>query len=330
MNLDALGCYLSENVKGFSGPLKVEPISGGQSNPTFFVTSPTHRLVLRKQPEGPLLPKAHALDREYKIQDALAKTGVPVPQMIALCQDKNVLGTDFYVMHRLHGKVIHDNALGEADIGKRRAMYKAAAKTMAALHSVGWQEIGLGDYGRPDNYFERQINRWIRQWEGSKTRDIPDLEKVIPWLQQNIPAPTGPSIVHGDFRIGNIMFSDDGSVAALLDWELSTIGDPMADLAHFSMGWDSSPDEYDGVKGLDLNAEGLPTREEFQEWYNQAGGDISTFSDFHRIFALFRFSIIFEGIATRAAAGNAAGENANEVSSLALNFARRAAELLEG
>lgn len=330
LNGETLERHLTEVVPGFAGPVTVERTSGGQSNPTFFLTSPTHRLVLRKQPGGEILPSAHAVDREYRIQRALADTGMPVPRMIDFCNDPAVIGTPFYVMDRLEGRVFGDCALAAAPVGDRRAMYRSAAEMLARLHAVDWRAVGLGDYGRPDGFFERQVARWSKQWERSRTRDLPDVERLIDWLPRHVPQSGTASIAHGDFRIGNLMFHpQEPRVVAVLDWELSTIGDPMADLAHFSMGWETSPDEYGGLLGEDLDALGLPRREEFLSWYAQAGGRAEGFTIFHRIFALFRFAVIFEGIAARAQAGNAASDEAETVGRLSANFARRAAHLID-
>ncbi len=332
----ALEAHLASAVGGFEGPVELRRISGGQSNPTFFVDSPSHRLVLRKQPEGAVLPSAHAVDREHRVQAALADSGVPVPRMVHFCADASVIGTPFYIMQFLDGRIFADCDLAPAAPGERRQMYRSAAETLARLHAVDWRAAGLSDYGRPDGYFERQVARWTRQWRQSQTRNLPEVEHLIEWLPRHFPGPglatRGPAtIVHGDFRIGNLMMHPrEPNVIAVLDWELSTIGDPMADVAHFSVAWDSRPDEYGGVAGLDLVAQGLPDRREFLAWYAAAGGRAEAFVDFHRIFALFRFAVIFEGIAARAKHGNAASEGAAEVGRLSQNFARRAVEIIAG
>lgn len=331
INPHALEAHLASAVRGFEGPIEVRRISGGQSNPTFFVDSPSHRLVLRKQPEGAVLPSAHAVDREHRVQAALADSGVPVARMVHFCADASVIGTPFYVMQFLDGRIFADCDLAEAAPSERRQMYRSAAETLARLHAVDWKASGLSDYGRPDGYFERQVARWTRQWRQSQTRNLPEVEHLIEWLPQHFPRSGPATIVHGDFRIGNLMMHPKApQVIAVLDWELSTIGDPMADVAHFCVAWDSRPDEYGGIAGLDLAALGLPERGEFLAWYAAAGGRADAFAAFHRIFALFRFAVIFEGIAARAKHGNAASEGAAEVGRLSQNFARRAVEIIAG
>ncbi|MFG1349773.1 phosphotransferase family protein [Xanthobacter autotrophicus] len=324
-----LARHLAAAVPGFCGPVEVVPISGGQSNPTYFVDSPSHRLVLRKQPGGPVLPSAHAVDREHRIQHALADSDMPVPRMVHFCADPAVIGTPFYVMERLDGRVFGDCGLAAAPVAERKAMYRSAAQMLARLHGVDWRAAGLGDYGRPDGYFERQVARWTRQWQQSRTRELAEVDQLIDWLPRHFPPSGAATIAHGDFRIGNLMFHPvEPRVIAVLDWELSTIGDPMADVAHFGVTWDTKPDEYGGLRGIDLAAEGLPDRGDFLGWYGAAGGRAEDFVPFHRVFALFRFAVIFEGISARARNGNAASEGAESVGRLSENYARRAVELI--
>ncbi|MBA4790258.1 MAG: phosphotransferase family protein [Rhizobiales bacterium] len=328
--IPALEHHLAAAVPGFAGPICVDYISGGQSNPTFFVDSPTHRLVLRKQPGGEVLPSAHAVDREHRVQAALAGSDVPVPPMVHFCADPSVIGTPFYVMGRVEGRVFAACDLADAGEDERRAIYRSAAQTLARLHAVDWRAAGLGDYGRPDGYFERQVARWTRQWQASRTRDLPEVDRLIHWLPRHFPDAGGATIVHGDFRIGNLMIHPtEPRVVAVLDWELSTIGDPMADIAHFGVAWDTRPEEYGGLLGLDLPALDLPGREDFLSWYGAAGGRAERFCGFHRIFALFRYAVIFEGIAARAQNGNAASSEAAAVGRLSQNFARHAVALID-
>jgi len=326
---DTLDAFLRRSISGLSGPMRLERIPGGQSNPTFFVCYDERRLVLRKQPPGPLLPSAHAVDREHRVISALAGTEVPVPPVVLYCDDRAVVGTPFYLMERLDGRVFHDCTLPGVTPDERRAMYASMAQALAALHNVDPTQCGLGDYGRAGNYFARQIRRWTQQWEMSRMEPDPHIERLIAWLPGHIPETDITTIVHGDYRIGNLMFHpSEPRVIAILDWELSTLGHPLADLAHSSMAWHSYPDEYGGLLGLELRSMGIPTAEEYQAAYAESVRHDAPLTNFHMAFALFRWAVIFEGIAARARAGNAAGENAAEVGRLAKVFAKRAVDVL--
>lgn len=304
-------------------------ITGGQSNPTYFVTFDNRQLVMRKQPAGKLLPSAHAIDREYRIISALAKTDVPVPPTLLFCSDPEPTGTPFYVMERVEGRIFHDCTLPGIAPSDRRAMYRAMATTLAAMHSVDPSAVGLSDYGKPGNYFARQIVRWSKQWELSRTREDSNVEKLIAWLPDHIPADEATSIVHGDYRIGNLMFHpSEPRVVAVLDWELSTLGHPLADVAHTAIAWLTAADEYGGLIGVDLEASGIPSLKAYVADYNAAARTPITLSNFHKAFALFRWTVIFEGIAARAKAGNAAAGNASQAGELAAIFARRAVEAI--
>lgn len=324
----ALAAYL-RGVMVLHGEMRLERVSGGQSNPTFFVSFDNRRLVLRKRPPGKLLPSAHAIDREFRVISALAGTGVPVPPALHFCADASIIGTDFYLMERLQGRIFEDCALPGVSPDERCAMMRDVAQTLAKLHGVSPEAVGLGDFGRPHGYFARQVARWSAQWREIRTREDANIEALITWLPGAIPADNTSSIVHGDFRIGNLMFHPlEPRVIAILDWELSTLGHPMADLAHCAMAWLSQPEHYGGVLGLDLEALGLPALEAFVAEYEAAATHGARMQPFHMAFALFRWSMIFEGIAARAKAGSAAASNAHEVGQLAAVFAAQAARFI--
>ncbi|MFG1403175.1 phosphotransferase family protein [Xanthobacter sediminis] len=324
----ALDAWLKARVDGLRGAPRLSAIAGGQSNPTFFVDYDGRALVLRKQPPGDLLPSAHAVDREYRIIRALAGTGVPVPPALAYCAEREVIGTPFYVMEKVEGRVFHDCTLPGVPREERAAMYTAMARTLAAFHNVDHVAVGLADFGKPGNYFARQIGRWSRQWALSRTREDANIEHLVAWLPAHIPADDTTSLVHGDYRIGNLMFHPTRpEVVAVLDWELSTLGHPLADLAHCAMAWVSQPDEYGGIAGLDLDALGIPVLPAFVAEYDAVARHGQALTDFHMAFALFRWAVIFEGIAARARAGNANDANAADTGRLAAAFARRAAAL---
>lgn len=325
----ALASYLAARFG--PGELALERVGGGQSNPTYFVAFAGRRMVLRKQPSGPILRGAHAVDREFRVLSALADTNVPVPRPILFEPDPSTLGTPFYLMERVEGRVFHDAALPGLDPAERRAVYLAMAETLAALHSLQPEAIGLGDYGRPGNYFERQLARWSRQWKESPQEGIPDLDRLADWLASNLPPDDGSvAIAHGDFRLGNLIFHPERpEVIGILDWELSTLGHPLADLGFCCMPWHTAPDEYGGILGLDHAALGIPSREEFVAHYLAHAVPTAPLRRFHVAFALFRFAVIFVGIADRARAGNAASAEAARLGPLAGRFAQRALEVIE-
>jgi aminoglycoside phosphotransferase (APT) family kinase protein len=310
----------------------LERISGGQSNPTYFVTHGDAQMVLRKQPNGPILKGAHAIDREFRVLQCLHPSGVPVARPILYHEDPGLLGTPFYLMERVEGRVFTDCALPGLEPAERRALWMGLADALAAMHALCPDEVGLGDYGRPGNYFERQIARWTKQWHASASEPIPELDRLAEWLPANLPPDDGAvSLAHGDFRMGNMIFHPtEPRVVAILDWELSTLGHPLADLGFCVMPWHTSPEEYGGILGLDHAALGLPSEEEFVARYRAGNPGASALLPFHKAFALFRFSVIFVGIADRAKAGTAAGRNAAQIGPLARRFAIRAIEIVEG
>lgn len=310
-------------------PLGIERVGGGQSNPTFFVDHGGRRMVLRKKPAGAILPGAHAVDREFRVMKALEGTAVPVPRVLLYSDDLQVVGTPFYLMERVEGRVFHDCALSQVSPAERRPLYAAMADAMATMHAVDPAAIGLGDFGRSGSYFERQIARWSRQYDESPSSRIDALDRVIDWLRSHQPDDDGRvAIAHGDFRLGNMLFHPTRpEVVAILDWELSTLGHPLADLGFCCMPWHTSPDEYGGILGLDRQALQLPHESEFVARYYASALPTARLTVFHVVFALFRFAVIFIGIADRARAGNAAGDDARRVGNLADRFAARALDL---
>ena len=326
-----LETWLRKTLPDLRGAMRLERIGGGQSNPTYFVIFDNREMVLRKQPAATLLPSAHAIDREYRVMQALAASDLPVPKLILYHEDRELLGTPFYLMERLQGRVFPNCELPGMEPAERRAIYMAMAQTMARLHQVDWASIGLSDYGRQGGYFSRQIARWSKQWEMSKSAENNDIDRLMPWLRDNLPDESETTISHGDFRLGNLMFHPtEPRVIAVLDWELSTLGHPLADVAFNCMAWRTLPSEYGGIRGLDLAALGIPSEAEYLQHYYRLSGRRDGVTPFHFAFALFRMAVIFQGIAARAASGNAVSDNAAEVGSLALALARRAVEFIDG
>ena len=330
IDLPRLEDWLRDALPGRGPGLTLDPVAGGQSNPTYFLTLGGERLVLRKQPPGDLLPSAHAIDREFRVLSALSATDVPVPRPILWCGDRAVAGTPFYLMERVEGRVFATADLPGAAPADRRAMVRALAEALGRLHRVDPAAVGLSDFGRQGGYFARQIARWTRQWDASRQADNPDIDWLIATLPGAIGEDAATAISHGDYRVGNVLFAPASpAVAAILDWELSTLGHPLADLAHLCMAWHSAPEDYGGLLGLDHAALGLPEQAEVEDWYGAAAGHGLRLSPAHMAFALFRFAVVFEGIAARAKAGNAAGANAAAVAHLSAVFARHARRALD-
>jgi aminoglycoside phosphotransferase (APT) family kinase protein len=312
----ALAAYMARHVEAFRGPLAVEQFKGGQSNPTFRLRAASGDYVMRRKPPGKLLPSAHAVDREYRVITALGKTAVPVPRTYALCTDESVIGAMFYVMEHVPGRVLWDPLLPGMEPAERRAIYGEMNRVIAALHGVDYAAVGLADYGKPGNYFARQIDRWSKQYKASETEPIEAMDRLIQWLPANIPAGDDTTIVHGDFRLDNMIFHPtEPRVLAVLDWELSTLGHPMADFAYHVMAWRLSPREYRGLRGADLAALGIPAEEEYVQMYlDRTGRPRPSARDweFYLAFNLFRAAAIFQGVMARAMAGNAASAQALE------------------
>jgi aminoglycoside phosphotransferase (APT) family kinase protein len=329
----ALEAWLKANVDGYAGPLTIRQFKGGQSNPTYELTTPSASYVLRRKPPGQLLASAHAVDREFTVISALNAQGFPVARPHALCTDESVIGSIFYVMDKVEGRVFWDLKLPGLEPAERRAIYEAQTDTLARLHSFEPTEIGLADYGRPGNYFERQVGRWTKQYRASETEANRAMDRLIEFLPATLPAQGPTRIVHGDFRMDNmIMAPDAAQVRAVLDWELSTLGDPMADFSYMLIGWVLPASERNGVAGADLKALGIPSLEETVERYAaQTGAAAPRNLDWLMAYNLFRLAAICQGIAGRVRDGTAASaharsmaERAGPLSDAALEFAIKA------
>ena len=307
-----LNRWMTANIEGFRGPLRYAKFAGGQSNPTYRIDSPSGTYVLRRKPYGPLLPSAHAVDREFRLIDGLYPTGFPVAKPYGLCTDDAVLGTMFYVMGMADGRNLWDGTLPDYAPADRTGIYDAMCDTLAALHQVDYQAAGLGNYGKPGNYFDRQVARWTKQYRASETETMPEVERLIEWLPRTIPDQTRTAIVHGDYRIDNMIFHPtEPRVIAVLDWELSTLGDPLADFSYFLMSWVTQPEGRSGVLGVAGGDSGIPTIEAMTERYCLATGRDGV-PDLNWYFAynLFRLTGIVQGIKKRIVDGTASSANA--------------------
>jgi aminoglycoside phosphotransferase (APT) family kinase protein len=308
--------YLRAHVAHFSGPLTIEQFKGGQSNPTFKLITPNKNYVLRAKP-GPvakLLPSAHAVEREYKVLTALYGSDVPVAKTYALCEDESIIGRAFYIMDCVEGRVLWDPTLPGFSNDERRAVYAEMNRVIAALHKVDYAAIGLADYGKPGNYFARQIARWSKQYKASETEKIDAMDKLIEWLPQNIPTDEESSIVHGDYRLDNMIFHPtEPKILAILDWELSTLGHPLADFSYHCMTWNLSTNEFRGMAGVDLKSLGIPTQEEYVAMYCKATGRNTINNwDFYLAYNMFRLAGILQGIMGRVVDGTASSLQAIE------------------
>jgi aminoglycoside phosphotransferase (APT) family kinase protein len=315
---EKLEAYLREHIRAFRGLFEIEPLTGGQSNPTFAIKlDGKRRYVLRKKPEGALLPSAHAVDREYNVMSALAQTDVPVPRMILLCEDPSLLGTIFFIMEFAEGRSFWDPALPGLPNAERAALYAEMNRVIAALHSVDYAAIGLADFGKPGNYFARQIARWSKQYRASETRRIESMENLIAWLPDNIPAGDETTLVHGDFRLDNLIFHPtEPRIVAVLDWELSTLGHPLADFAYYMLAWRLRPDEFRGMAGLDIKSLGIPAARDAIAGYCRRTGrpPIEPCDwDFALAYNMFRLACIRQGIMRRVLDGNASNPNAADI-----------------
>jgi aminoglycoside phosphotransferase (APT) family kinase protein len=311
---DALGAWLGANIEGFRSPFELAKFPSGQSNPTYRIGAASGDYVLRRKPFGQLLPSAHAVDREYRLLAALHPLGFPVPRPFALCQDPAVIGAIFYVMELARGRPFANGALPELAPDQRRRMYEQLVDTLADLHNVDPVAAGLGDFGKPGNYFERQVARWTRQYRDSQTDDIPEMERLIAYLPASLPEQSRTSVVHGDYRIDNVMFDDRGKLTAVLDWELATLGDPVADFSYLAMQWVMPADGGAGLGGLDHFALGIPTLKEIAERYSEHSGvPVAEKLDWYFAYNLFRLAGIVQGIKKRVIDGSASHARAEEM-----------------
>jgi aminoglycoside phosphotransferase (APT) family kinase protein len=310
-----LDAYMREHVAGFSGTLAVEQFKGGQSNPTFKLSAGGKNYVLRRKPPGVLLPSAHAVDREFKVIRALAQTDVPVAKAYALCEDAAVLGTAFYIMDCVDGRILWDPLLPDYNNAQRGELYSELNRVMAALHSVNPDAIGLSDFGKAGNYIERQVARWAKQYKAAETEKIEAADALIQWLPQYIPQGDEVAIVHGDYRFDNVIFHPtEPRILAVLDWELSTLGHPLVDFAYHCMTWRMGTDAGRGLAGADLPSLGIPREAEYVALYMQRTGRKQAVSqaewNYYLVFNMFRLASILQGVAHRALQGNASSEHA--------------------
>lgn len=327
--------YLQEHLPDFAGPATLQQFQGGQSNPTFLITTPSKKFVLRKKPPGKLLPSAHLVEREYRILRALPPDEIPVPRARVLCEDVCITGTAFYVMDHVEGRVIASPALPSLNQAERGVIYADFARIAAKLHAVDFRACGLGDFGKPEGYVARQLDRWTKQYLASKTGENADMDRLIEWLNAHMPSNAETAIAHGDFRIGNtIIHPTQPRIIALLDWELATLGHPLSDLAYACMYYHlpAHPDAGGGLEGLDLHALGIPTEQEFLDIYCRHAGRTSIPTpdwQFFLAFANFRMAAITQGVYARALQGNAADSRAISYGETAKLFAGIGRRLVE-
>ena len=312
IDADAIAAYLRANVAPFPGTPVVEQFQGGQSNPTYRITAGDRQYILRRKPLGKLLPSAHAIEREYRVMKALAGTDVPVPRMLALCEDASVLGTAFYLMDYVRGRVLWDPAMPGMKPPQRSAHYEELNRVIAALHRVDFIAAGLADFGRHGQYVARQVARWSKQYAATGIAPIPAMDRLIEWLPRHLPDGDETSIVHGDFRLDNLIFHPtEPRVLAVLDWELSTLGHPLSDFAYLAMTWRLAADEFRGMRGTDFAALGIPTEAQFVAAYARRTGRTALPDfEFYLVFNMFRIAAILHGVLARALQGNAASDDA--------------------
>lgn len=331
-DVDALAQFLRSRAQGFDGPITVRQFEGGQSNPTFLLACDEREYVLRKQPPGELLPSAHQVDREYRVMAALEHTDVPVPRMIALGDDPAIMGTKFYVMEKIEGRVLTDLQLPDLSKADRTAVYMDLVSVLAKLHKVDYAAVGLADFGKPGNYYSRQISRWSRQYEASKTEDIEAMNRLMEWLPARIPQSDETCIAHGDYRLGNvILHPSEPRIVAVLDWELCTLGHPLADLGYLCMDYHSPGYEGQGLGALpDLKAHGIPTEAEILERYcAESGREGIEDWTFYLAYNLFRSAAIIQGVYKRGLDGNASSATALDYKEMCRSRSELAWSLVE-
>ena len=324
--------YMRRHVPNYRGPFIVQQFEGGQSNPTFLLETPSRRYVMRKQPPGQLLPSAHAVDREYRVMAALRETDVPVPEMLALCEDPDVISTKFYIMSMVEGRLFTKTALPDLPKAERSVVYHDMARILACLHRVDPTTVGLESFGRPGNYFARQVSRWSRQYQASETEKIDAMDQLIQWLPAHLPNETPPVIVHGDFRLGNVLLDEtEPKVVAVLDWELSTLGDGLADLGYWCQEYYGERSEKPGgIAGTNLAVLGIPTEQDIiQSYCHFYGRDNIENWIFYVIYNLFRSAGIIQGVYKRGLDGNASSDMALEYEGVARKRSELAWQLVK-
>ena len=323
---DALARYLSDQIEGFRGPIEVEQFRGGQSNPTYRVTAANARYVVRRKPPGKLLPSAHAVDREYQVLAALQGTDVPAPRVFILCEDADIIGTPFYVMEYVEGRVYWELWLPDREPAFRAQVFDAMNDGIAKLHSVDYRTHGLGDFGKPNQYVARQIARWSKQYRASETETIVEMDSLIDWLPAHLPDDDETVLVHGDYRLDNMIFdAAEPRLLAILDWEISTLGHPIADFAYHCMPWRLPPETGRGFMGMDLAALGIPSEQEYLSAYCQrTGRKRPTHWEYYVAYNMWRLAAILQGIMGRVKDGTAASEYAAEMGAMARELAELA------
>jgi aminoglycoside phosphotransferase (APT) family kinase protein len=315
-DVERLSAHLAQHLPGFSGPIEVRQFQGGQSNPTYLLTTPAARFVMRSKP-GPaakLLPSAHAIEREFHVMRALAMQGIPVPETLLLVEDESVIGRAFYLMQHVDGRILWEQSLPDAMVAERSAIYDEMNRVIARLHTVDIERAGLADYGKAGNYFQRQIGRWSKQYRASETDKVEPMDRLIDWLPAHIPPSEETTVVHGDYRLDNLVFHPtEPRIIAVLDWELSTLGHPLADFSYHCMSWHIPPGAFRGIAGLDHATLGIPTESEYIGRYCErtGRGEIEHWN-FYLAYNLFRLAAILQGVYKRATEGLASADNAGE------------------